>query len=141
MKNIVLDTNVLLSFHFQDADKNQQKAINHLVMEIRKGIVSGHISLITFYQLLHFIDRSLRSPKEAAKRGYTYLEFLAILPFEPSTLAEQDYRDWPDYEDGLQHACAMSASADIIVTTNLHDFYASNIPVVDPLNFVLEYLV
>ncbi len=56
MKRLFLDTNVLLSFHFHDAEKHQQKAIDFLFSKIEQQRWEGHISLVTFYQLLYFID-------------------------------------------------------------------------------------
>lgn len=136
MKKLFLDTNTLLSFHFRDAEKNQQNAIDFIFSEIQKGHWEGNISIITFYQLLYFIDRKINNPRTAALRAYAYLGLLQLTPFYPKNLIEMDYSKWPDYEDGLQYSCAKSGNCDIIITTNYADFFASDIPVIDPLNFV-----
>lgn len=93
---------------------------------------------MTFYQLLYFIDRRIKNPKEAAKRAYAYLNLLQLTSFDPISLYSLDITLWPDYEDGLQYACAQSGNCDIIITTNSADFFASTLPVIDPLNFVLQ---
>lgn len=139
MKHLFLDTNVILSFHFADAEKHQQKAIDYIFTEIERKKWTGHISLVTFYQLLYFIDRKIDNPKTAAKRAYAYLDIIQITPFNPLFLSSLNIDLWPDYEDGLQYCCAQSGKCDIILTTNSADFFASDIPVIDPLNFVLQH--
>ena len=138
MRRIFLDSNILLAFHFQDAEPRQQKAIEIIFFWIQNGRFHGQISIISFYQLLHFIDRSLRSPREASRRAYSYLKTLQITPFNPSSIEDFDYKKWEDYEDGLQYICALDGEADVIVTTNGYDFHSSQKPVIDPLNFVLR---
>jgi predicted nucleic acid-binding protein len=137
---VLLDTNVLLSFHFKDAEAPEQKAIDYLFSLVSKGRINGVISLVTFYQLLYFIDRSLRNPVEASRRAYAYLKFLELAPFNPTFLMELENGKWPDYEDGLQYACARSAECHLIVTTNWPDFFASKIRVIDPINFAIEQM-
>jgi len=139
VKHLFLDTNVILSFHFADAEKHQQKAIDYIFAEIERKKWIGHISLVTFYQLLYFIDRKINNPKTAAKRAYAYLDILQITPFNPLFLSVLNIELWPDYEDGLQYCCAQSGACDIILTTNSPDFFASDLPVIDPLNFVLQH--
>lgn len=140
MKRVFLDANVILSFYFNDAEIRQQKAIDLAFQEIKQGSIEGHISPISFYQLLHFIDKQINNPKVAAQRAYAYLNVVQLTPFDPLLLSRLDIKMWPDYEDGLQYICAKSGHCDIIVTTNSEDFFASSLPVVDPLNFALQYL-
>jgi len=44
-----------------------------------------------------------------------------------------------DLEDGLQYECAASIKAHVIISKNVHDFFASTIPVVHPSQFVNSY--
>lgn len=139
MKQLFLDANILLSFHFNDAEKRQQKAINFIFHEIEQKRWNGYISLVTFYQLLYFIDKKLNSSQTATKRAYAYLNIIQLTPFSPSLVSHININLWPDYEDGLQYLCAQSGSCDVIISTNSDDFFASTIPVIDPLNFVLQH--
>lgn len=139
MTRLFLDTNILLSFHFNDAEKRQQKAIDFIFSEFEKGQWEGYVSLVTFYQLLYFIDKKINNPKTAAQRAFAYLKILQLTPFNPDILSQQNIDLWPDYEDGLQQACARSSNCEVIITTNSADFFASQLPVIDPLNFVLQY--
>ena len=139
MKRLFLDTNILLSFHFNDAEKRQQKAIDFIFSEIEQGRWKGYISLVTFYQLLYFLDKKLNNPKVAAQRAYEYLKVIQLTPFNPSFLSQLDIALWPDYEDGLQYVCAQSGNCDVIISTNSADFFSAALPVIDPLNFVLQH--
>jgi predicted nucleic acid-binding protein len=137
MKKIFLDTNVLLSFHFCDAEPIQQKAIDFIFQEIQDDKFKGIISIISFYQLLYFLEKNYASAKIASNRAYAYLELLEIGKFDPKKLEGVTYDYWPDYEDGLQYASALSCGAEVILTTNSKDFFSSKIEVIDPLNFIL----
>lgn len=137
MKKIFLDTNVLLSFHFCDAEPIQQKAIDFIFQEIQDDKFKGIISIISFYQLLYFLEKKYASAKIASNRAYAYLELLEIGKFDPKKLEGVTYDYWPDYEDGLQYASALSCGAEVILTTNSKDFFSSKIEVIDPLNFIL----
>lgn len=128
----------MLSFHFQDAEERQQKAIDLIFSQIEKNRQTGFISIVTFYQLLYFIDRQLNNPQEAARRAYAYLDILQVTPFTPKLLYSLDITRWPDYEDGLQYICAQSGKCEVIISTNSVDFFSSKLPVVDPLNFILQ---
>ncbi|MCC5931396.1 MAG: PIN domain-containing protein [Cyclobacteriaceae bacterium] len=139
MRRLFLDTNIILSFHFNDAEKRQQKAIDFIFSNIEQGKWEGHISLITFYQLLYFIDKKIKNPITSAKRAYKYLDIIQLTPFTPKLLKQLDISHLPDYEDGLQFICAQSGKCDLIISTNSSDFFASTLPVIDPLNFVLQY--
>jgi len=66
-----------------------------------------------------------------------FLDILEIAPFDPIYIKQSGPEFWPDYEDGLQYACASSGKVDCIITTNGRDFFSSRLPVVDPLNFVI----
>ena len=139
MKRLFLDANVLLSFHFRDAEKRQQKAIGSIFSDIEQQRQTGFISLVTFYQLLYFLDKQLKNPREAARRAYAYLSLLQLTPFDPTLLSSLNVTLLPDYEDGLQYVCAQSGDCDVIITTNSADFFSSMLPVIDPLNFILLY--
>ena len=43
-----------------------------------------------------------------------------------------------DYEDGVLHAAAIKAGAEAIVTRNIKDFAASELPVFTPEEFILK---
>lgn len=137
MRRLFLDVNVLLSFYFADAEKHQQKAIDIIFSAIDQNNYEGVISIISFYQLMHFIDRKERNPQIASSRAYAFLDILEIAPFDPTYIRQISPDLWPDYEDGLQYVCALSGKVDVIITTNGGDFFSSQLPVVDPLNFVI----
>ncbi|MEM6395887.1 MAG: PIN domain-containing protein [Bacteroidota bacterium] len=137
MQRLFLDANVLLSFYFSDAEKNQQKAIDTIISSIDQNRYEGVISIISLYQLMHFIDSKERNPKLASSRAYAFLDILELAPFNPIYIKQINSNLWPDYEDGLQYACALGSNIDFIITTNGGDFFSSQLPVVDPLNFVI----
>jgi len=81
MRRLFLDANVLLSFYFADAEKHQQKAIDIIFSAIDKNGYKGVISIITFYQLMHFIDRKERDLNVASSRAYAFFGYTGDRPF------------------------------------------------------------
>ena len=66
----------------------------------------------------------------------------AIAAVEPLTF--EDLRaaalgDFADFEDGVQHACALRCKADCIVTRNVKDFAPGSIPAISPQDFLEKF--
>lgn len=116
--------------------KNTSKAIDFIFSEIEqqrwKGTSAWQLSISCFILLI----KSLIIHGEAAQRAYACLR---LTPFNPSLLPDLDIDLWPDYADGLQYVCAQSGKCNTIISTNIADFFAAELPVIDPLNFVLRY--
>ena len=56
-------------------------------------------------------------------------EFVEILDLRAKTVVEMLSSGWKDYEDATQHATAIIANADCIITRNPKDFTDSSLPV------------
>ena len=57
-----------------------------------------------------------------------------------SALKNKAFEDFEDFEDGLQHECAVSEYLEAIITRNKDDFASSMIPVYSAEEFIEMYL-
>ena len=48
-------------------------------------------------------------------------------------------KGWGDFEDCVQHNCAVLNQCEYIITRNTKDFRLSSIPVMEPDDFIIQY--
>ena len=136
MKNMVLlvDTNVALDLILvRQPQYDDVKIIADLCKkEKAKGYVAFH-SVSTIWYLLRKFPVAERRP--LLLQVTNFFEVIAAPHFEVVNAAKNE--KFPDFEDCLQEKCAVTARADIIVTSNIKDFKTSSIPAMTPAD-VLE---
>ena len=66
-------------------------------------------------------------------------KFIAVLPMTDRTVDWALASGFSDFEDAMQYDCAVSGSADVIVTRDKAGFLASQIPVVTPTEFMVKF--
>jgi predicted nucleic acid-binding protein len=126
---VFLDTNVLLD-HLLDREPFADTASRILTMAERQEIV-GCVSAISF-SFVYYIVRH-HSNERSARRAIRGLRDV----FEPVEVDAQILNQaidsgFPDFEDGIQHACALRARASAILTRDLPGFRRSAVPVFPP---------
>lgn len=131
---ILIDTNVLLDIIARREPYVifSEKVIDLCRQEIINGAIAGHSVLNAMYVL-----RKNFTLEERKEIFLSLCEFLYVesVDFGKIIQALKD-DDFSDFEDCLQMQCALSLRADYIVTRNVKDFVASEIPVVTPENFL-----
>ena len=130
---ILIDTNVLLDVIARREPYVifSEKIIDLCRQEIINGAIAGHSVLNAMYVLRkHF------TLKERKEIFLSLCEFLYVesVDFKKIIQALKD-DNFSDFEDCLQTQCALSLRADYIVTRNVKDFAASEIPAVTPEDF------
>ena len=130
---ILIDTNILIDFvarrepFFVDA----LKVLELCQQEIVEGAVAAH-SIVN----MTYILRKNFTAEELSK---ILLRLCKIFQVESIDLAKLtaalNNRDFSDFEDCLQTQCALNFRADYVVTRNVKDFAASEVPAISPENF------
>lgn len=127
---VLIDTNVLLDFlmgrkpFFDVADQIIKLCVDRKM----EGYMAAH-SVLNIYYVLR------KSMSDVERREV--LKFLCqIVKIEGvdsvKIYSAIDNKEFSDFEDCLQEECALSVSADYIVTRNIKDFTNSKIPAVLP---------
>ncbi len=131
---ILIDTNVLLDVIARREPYVifSEKVIDLCRQEIINGAIAGHSVLNAMYVL-----RKNFTLEERKEIFLSLCEFLYVesVDFGKIIQALKD-DDFSDFEDCLQMQCALSLRADYIVTRNVKDFAASDIPAVTPEEFL-----
>lgn len=131
---ILIDTNVLLDVIARREPYVifSEKVIDLCRQEIINGAIAGHSVLNAMYVL-----RKNFTLEERKEIFLSLCEFLYVesVDFGKIIQALKD-DDFSDFEDCLQMQCALSLRADYIVTRNVKDFVASEIPAITPEEFL-----
>lgn len=123
------DTNVLLD-HLLDREPFADDATELWSLAERREVV-GLISAISF-NFIYYIVRH-EADERAARRAIKGLrDVFQTVEVDVQIINQAIDSDFADFEDAIQHACAMRAKATHLVTRDLAGFRRSEIPVVSP---------
>jgi predicted nucleic acid-binding protein len=130
MKNIFLDTNVVIDFL---ADR---KPFSMLVARIfnhsLQGKVKVYISAVSYNNIYYILRQSLTS-NETIKLLDGLCEMSEIADVTKAIIKTSLKTDFKDFEDAIQYNCALSIhKIDFIVTRDTKDFKKSSLPVLTP---------
>lgn len=130
---ILIDTNILLDVIIRREPHFilSEKIIDLCRQEIINGAIAGHSVLNAMYVLRKYLTLTERKEIFLSLCEFLYVE---SVDFGKIIQALKD-DTFSDFEDCLQTQCALSLHADYIVTRNVKDFAASEIPAVTPEEF------
>lgn len=130
---ILIDTNILLDVIIKREPHFilSEKIIDLCRREIINGAIAGHSVLNAMYIL-----RKRLTLTERKEIFLNLCEFLYVESIDFGKIIQALKDDtFSDFEDCLQTQCALNIRADYIVTRNVKDFAASEIPAVTPEEF------
>ena len=126
---LFLDTNVLLD-HLLDREPFADDAAELWSMAERREIV-GCISAISF-NVVYYVVRH-QANERAARRAIEGLrDVFDITEVDAQIICQAIDSPFADFEDAIQHACALRAGATHLVTRDLPGFRRSELPAVSP---------
>ena len=130
MKNIFLDTNVLIDF-FADRKPFSIEAARLFNYSFKKEI-NIFISAVS-YNNIYYILRQSCSHTETIKMLNELNEWTDIIDVSKDVIKKSLKSDFKDFEDAIQYNCAKSLSKiDFIVTRDTKDFKLSSLPILTP---------
>ena len=134
MKNIFLDTNVVIDFL---ADRkpfslDAAKLFNFSVL----GKVKIYLSAVSYNNIYYILRQSL-SNAETIKLLDELTEMAEIADVTKSIIKKSLKTDFKDFEDAIQYYCALSLNKiDFIVTRDTKDFKKSTLSIMTPAEAV-----
>lgn len=130
MKNIFLDTNVIIDFL---ADRHP---FSLTAAEIFNISLSGNLKIFissVSYNNIYYILRQTLTHNETIKNLEELSELTEIVDVTKAIIKKSLKSDFKDFEDAIQYNCALSISKlDFIVTRDSKDFKKSALPVMNP---------
>ncbi len=136
MQNMVvlIDTNILLNYLTNREDDYLEQSIK-IVEMCAKGECIGYIAFHTLSTLWYVLRK--RSDKERRDNLRDICEIFNVASASQKEILDAIDKDsFFDFEDCLQDKCAKEAGADYIITCNIKDFINSEIPAVNPGEFL-----
>lgn len=130
MNTYFLDSNILLDFlgNRQPFGKYALQILNQARVGAWELWTSDNAIITTYY----LIEKELGEKVAKQKIGKLLL-YLEIQPASKADLQNALISPFKDFEDGVQHACALAhGGIHGIITRNKRDFKASQIPVLGP---------
>ena len=130
MKNIFIDTNVIIDFLADRKPFSEYAAILFQLAEENK--INVYVAAISFNNT-YYILRQVASHKKSLKLILELEEYVGIQETNRNILIKALKSDFNDFEDAIQYYSAEQlGKIDIITTRNLRDFKKSEIPVISP---------
>lgn len=134
MKKVFVDTNIVIDLLAKRAPFFNESA--ELFSLADKKIIEISISSLTIantsYTLLS--QTNSKKAKEVLRKLRLFIKVLSLND-KIIGLALND-ESFSDFEDGLQYFTAIENNQDVIITRNLKDFKASNLPVLTARQFL-----
>ena len=131
---LLIDTNVIIDYLSgrEPQYENAEKLINYCGRFEIKCYIAFHSVSIIWYNL-----RKNFSTKERRNLLLSVTNFFTVAGASHNAVVRAILdENFPDFEDCLQEKCALEVGADYIVTNNVKDFSASQIPAVTPAEMI-----
>ena len=134
MKNILIDTDVILDF-FLDREPFSENAAKILSLCEKKEII-GFVTPVIVSNVYYLLSQKGKQEKVIEKLKIL-LSLLEILIIDKNSIMVALDSDFKDFEDALQnYAAELNGKIDIIVTRNTKDYKKSELGIMNPEEFL-----
>ena len=134
MKNILIDTDVILDF-FLDREPFSENAAKILSLCEKKEII-GFVTPVIVTNVYYLLSQKGKQEKVIEKLKIL-LSLLEILIIDKNSIMVALNSDFKDFEDALQnYAAELNGKIDIIVTRNTKDYKKSELGIMNPEEFL-----
>ncbi len=130
MIRVLFDTNVLLDALLAREPFVADAAFLLEAVESRK--ITGFMSATTVTDVHYLVGRQTKSSESAIIAVTQLLALMEICAVDRDVLEQAIRLNFPDFEDAVQVACAISLGLEVIVTRDINGFTGSPIPVISP---------
>ena len=131
---VLIDTNVLLNYLTNREDDFLEQSLR-IVEMCAKGECMGYIAIQTLSTIWYVLRK--RSAEERRQNLRDICEIFTVASASQKEILDAIDKDSFSYfEDCLQDKCAKEIGADFIITCNIKDFENSEIPAVNPGEFL-----
>ncbi|MEO5783383.1 MAG: PIN domain-containing protein [Ginsengibacter sp.] len=137
MKNVLIDTNIILDF-FVAREPFDKDAAEIFRLTYNKKIRS-YVSALS-YANAHYYIKKLTGKKNSIDLLKNLKKIVSTINLDEDIIEAALNSEFSDFEDALQYYSATSIPAmEIILTRNSKDFSKSKIPVYTPVQFLNQF--
>lgn len=136
IKKIFIDSDVILDVATDRSpfSEDSQASLSLIESGYAIGVISSN-SITNIYYIL----RKISSRDKALFFIKTILKYISIIPVDHGNVLAALDSGFQDFEDGVQHYCALKNQCDMILTRNIKDYSFSEIKVLEPREFIALY--
>jgi predicted nucleic acid-binding protein len=137
MKNVLIDTDVILDFFF---DRKPFSDNSEIILSLcESGKIKGFITPVICSNMYSLLRRTSKHEK-VIERLSQLLIFIDVLQMDKDIIINALNSKFRDFEDALQNFAAMkSGNIDTIITRNIKDLKKSKIGVLTPDDFIKTF--
>jgi predicted nucleic acid-binding protein len=137
MKNILLDTDVILDFFFDRQPFSAQAAAILSLCERR--MITAYVTPVIISNVYYLLRKTAERQK-AIERITLLISIMEVLTMDKNTITKALASNFNDFEDALQNYAAEAyPPIEVIVTRNVKDYKHSALSVVTPEHFLQLY--
>ena len=132
---ILVDTNAILVVLLDRAPfvDNSSIIMGSIERRTQKGMLCA-----TTLTTIHYLACKSIGKNEGTAAIKKLLQIYQVAPVDHQILLLALNSGFKDYKDGVLHAAAINAGAEAIITRNVKDFSASELPVYTPEEFIIR---
>ena len=130
---VLIDTNVVLDVLCQRAGFIEASSKVWKYCEL--GKIDGYLSALSVPNIIYIMRKEL-DPQKVQTIIEKLMLIFKVTDLKVSDLSNAAKMFTSDFEDAVQMCCAERIKADYIITRNIKDFTASNIEVLEPIEFL-----
>jgi predicted nucleic acid-binding protein len=137
MKNVLIDTDVILDFFF-DREPFSENAAKILSL-CEKKVIAGFVTPVIISNVYYLLSQQAKQEKVIEKLK-VLLSIIDVLIIDKNSLLVALNSDFKDFEDALQnYAAELNGEINLIVTRNTKDYKKSELGVMNPED-LLKYI-
>jgi predicted nucleic acid-binding protein len=134
MKNVLIDTDVILDFFFNRKPFADQAAV--ILNLCANKQVNGYVTPVIISNS-YYILRQTASHQKVIDKLKLLLSIIDILTIDKESIEKALNSKFKDFEDALQNYAAESyGKIDVIITRNIKDFKKSEIAILTPTAYL-----
>ena len=134
MKNVLIDTDVILDFFF-DREPFSENAAKILSL-CEKKVIVGYVTPVIVSNVYYLLSQKGKQDKVIEKLK-SLLSILEILTIDKNSILVALNSDFKDFEDALQnYAAELNGEISLIITRNTKDYKKSELGVMSPDDFL-----
>ncbi len=135
MKHVFLDTDVCIDL--LAGRKPFVLAAEHIFSLADVGKIKVSVSASSFANI-DYVLRSQYSSHHSRQILAQFKTLVEVLPVDSRTIDLAVASDFNDFEDAIQHACAIEHKVPVLITRNVRDYKKAAITVLTPESFLAK---
>ncbi len=140
MKNILIDTDIILDFFFDRKPFADSSA--KILFLCENKIINGYVTPVIISNV-YYLLRKTATHEKVIEKLKIFLTFINILQINKVVIEQAMDSSFKDFEDALQNYAAENhKSVQVVITRNIRDFKNSNLAIMTPDSYlkVLELI-